>query len=133
MFPPPRLQNLYLPCRYCVLIYAERTEAWRHSAASYNSFPKAKEVLQSCSLLKILLRIKRKWWTGRPGVLWFMGSQRVGHDWVTELNWIFLKFLICSRNTDATLLGSSLFLLISLFYSRYYPYFMDRETDAWLG
>ena len=22
-----------------------------------------------------------------PGVLWFMGSQRVGHDWVTELNW----------------------------------------------
>ena len=26
-------------------------------------------------------------WTGRPGVLWFMGSQRVGHDWATELNW----------------------------------------------
>ena len=24
------------------------------------------------------------WWTGRPSVLWFMGSQRVGHDWVTE-------------------------------------------------
>ena len=24
------------------------------------------------------------WWTGRPGVLRFMGSQRVGHDWVTE-------------------------------------------------
>ena len=23
----------------------------------------------------------------RPGMLWFMGSQRVGHDWVTELNW----------------------------------------------
>ena len=27
------------------------------------------------------------WWTGRPGVLWFMGSQRVRHNWVTELNW----------------------------------------------
>jgi len=27
------------------------------------------------------------WWTGRPGVLQFTGSQRVGHDWVTELNW----------------------------------------------
>ena len=25
------------------------------------------------------------WWTGRPGVLRFMGSQRVGHDWVTEV------------------------------------------------
>ena len=27
------------------------------------------------------------WWTGRPGVLRFMGSQRVGLDWATELNW----------------------------------------------
>ena len=27
------------------------------------------------------------WWTGRPGVLGFIGSQRVGHNWVTELNW----------------------------------------------
>ena len=27
------------------------------------------------------------WWTGRPGVLQFMGSQRVGHHWATELNW----------------------------------------------
>ena len=27
------------------------------------------------------------WWTGRPGVLRFMGSQRVGHDSATELKW----------------------------------------------
>ena len=27
------------------------------------------------------------WWTRRPGVLQFMGSQRVGHDWVTDLIW----------------------------------------------
>ena len=27
------------------------------------------------------------WWTGRPGVLRFMGLQRVGHSWATELNW----------------------------------------------
>ena len=43
-------------------------------------------------------------WTGKPGVLRFMGSQRVGHDWATELNWtepchsfvtwFFLFFLI---------------------------------------
>ena len=33
------------------------------------------------------------WWTERPGVLWFMGLQRVGHDWVTELNWTELKAL----------------------------------------
>ena len=27
------------------------------------------------------------WWTGRPGMLQFMGSQKVIHDWATELNW----------------------------------------------
>ena len=27
------------------------------------------------------------WWTGRPGMLWFMGPQRFGRDWATELNW----------------------------------------------
>ena len=38
------------------------------------------------------------WWTGRPGVLWFMGSQRVGHDWATELNWTeYLDSCICQE------------------------------------
>ena len=27
------------------------------------------------------------WWIGKPGFLQSMGSQRVRHDWVTELNW----------------------------------------------
>ena len=31
------------------------------------------------------------WWTGRPGMLQFMGSQEVGHDWVTELKWTELN------------------------------------------
>ena len=31
------------------------------------------------------------WWTGRPGVLWFMGWQRVEHNWATELNWTELR------------------------------------------
>ena len=31
------------------------------------------------------------WWTGRPGVLWFMGSQRVRQDSVTELNWLTIR------------------------------------------
>ena len=34
------------------------------------------------------------WWKGRPGVLWFMGLQRVGHNWATELNWTE-KLYIC--------------------------------------
>ena len=32
------------------------------------------------------------WWTGRPGVLQSKGLQRVGHNWVTELNW---KVMFC--------------------------------------
>jgi len=34
------------------------------------------------------------WWTGRPGVLWFMRSQRVRHNWATELNWTELMLLL---------------------------------------
>ena len=33
------------------------------------------------------------WWTGRPGVLRFTGSQRVGYDWATELNEIYADVL----------------------------------------
>ena len=34
------------------------------------------------------------WWTGKPGMLQSMGSQRVRHDWATELNWnIMLKLI----------------------------------------
>ena len=35
----------------------------------------------------VWLASRRWWWTGKPGVLWFMGLQRVRHDWVTVLNW----------------------------------------------
>ena len=47
------------------------------------------------------------WWTGKPGMLQSMGSQRVRYNWVTELNWtdriyttcyIFYVFLFLSRN-----------------------------------
>ena len=52
------------------------------------------------------------WWTGRPGVLQSMGSQRVGNDWATELtviglyrsvqssfsSWVSFSNLCLSRN-----------------------------------
>ena len=40
-----------------------------------------------CHELMGLVNSGSWWWTGRPGMLWFMGSQRVGHNWATELNW----------------------------------------------
>ena len=36
------------------------------------------------------------WWTGKPSVLQSMGLRRVGHDWVTELNWLI--FIISYQN-----------------------------------
>ena len=53
----------------------------------------------------------RWWWTGKPGVLWFMGSQKVGHDWATELNWKQLNFSLCP---GLLLFSDSLIFLHSL-------------------
>ena len=48
------------------------------------------------------------WWTGRPGVLWFMGSQRVGHDWATELNWglVLPKLFLLLFSTESKVTGN---------------------------
>ena len=43
------------------------------------------------------------WWTGTPGKLWFMGSQRVGHDWATELNWTEPVLIYLLKNFGCTL------------------------------
>ena len=58
------------------------------------------------------------WWTGRPGVLWFMGLQRVRHNWTTELNWVissvkhlFMSHLaICMSSLKKCVYGSAWFL-----------------------
>ena len=36
------------------------------------------------------------WWTGRPGMLQSMGSQRVRHNWETELNWYCIMIWSCN-------------------------------------
>ena len=35
------------------------------------------------------------WWTGRPGVLWLMESQRVRHDWAELSIYIYMIILSC--------------------------------------
>ena len=52
------------------------------------------------------------WWTGRPGVLWFMGSQSVRHDWVTELNWTDSNIMIWFLKYQ-NLFSSTFWILIS--------------------
>ena len=46
------------------------------------------------------------WWTGRPGVLQSMGSQRVVHDWETKLNWIEIQQSGDTSSFQGTLLAS---------------------------
>ena len=54
------------------------------------------------------------WWTGRPGVLRFMGLQRVRHDWATDLLWsdvyIYLNyFAVLETNTTLYINYTSIF------------------------
>ena len=42
------------------------------------------------------------WWAGRPGILQSMGLQRVGHGWVTELNW---RVTICKERLRQCILN----------------------------
>ena len=56
-----------------------------------------------------LSELQSWWWTGRPGVLQFMGSQRVGHDW---LNWTELKRLTLELNLRCSIIVSTLCVLL---------------------
>ena len=62
------------------------------------------------------------WWTGGPGVLRFMGLQRVGQDWATELNWtddVSCRFVTCSLYY--VVIGP----LFALFLETFYHEWMD--------
>ena len=73
------------------------------------------------------------WWTGRPGVLRFMGSQRVRHDWATELNWYLNcfspKLVFCS------LITSLLFFLSMKGFAYWDSLFLNFQTQRinWLN
>ena len=54
------------------------------------------------------------WWTGRPGVLRFMGSQRVGHEWAAEMNWTELNW-----STEAFPFDFSLWVLSPIIWSSF--------------
>ena len=61
------------------------------------------------------------WWTGKPGMLQTTGSQRIGHDWATELNWcLFLtessmglvKYLVLILILMVKMIGTKLKLIL---------------------
>ena len=54
-------------------------------------------VVSSTQWTRVWVNSGSSWWTGRPGVLGFMGSQRVGHDGATELIWSLLPYVENTR------------------------------------
>ena len=54
------------------------------------------------------------WWTGRPGMLWFTGLQRVRQNWTTELNWTVLLGHKKARELQKTSTSFSLTTLKTL-------------------
>ena len=59
------------------------------------------------------------WWTGKPGILQAMGSQRVGHDWETELNWVMVNTFSWTRWPFVRLLWRNIYSAILLLINRY--------------
>ena len=66
-----------------------------------------------------------RWWTGRPGVLWFMGSRRVAHDWMTDLT----DWLNGTRCHDLSFLN---FAFSSIFFSPSSSTFIKRLFSSFL-
>ena len=62
------------------------------------------------------------WWTGRPGVLQFIGSQRVRRDWATELNWVIPFYRGSSQPRDWT--------QVSCTASRFFTIWATREPRS---
>ena len=61
------------------------------------------------------------WWlTGRPAVLQFMGSQRVGHDWATELNWVYIDYLENVFMTNYLPRSTDIFFLTNFYHFFHY-------------
>ena len=58
-----------------------------------------------------VLTSRNWWWMGSPGVLWSIGSQRLGHIWATELNWTYTCHTFWISNK---LLDWQVLLLLSL-------------------
>ena len=77
-----------------------------------------------------IINSRRRWRTGKPGVLQSMGSQRVGHDWATELNWILgRKFM---TNLDSILKSRDITLptKVHLVKAMVYPVVM-HGCESW--
>ena len=55
-----------------------------------------------------------------PGVLRFMGSQRVGHDWATELNWIVFDLMFTLFDINRAILTFIIIIAYTIYILLYF-------------
>ena len=80
------------------------------------------------SMDRVWARSSNWWWTGKPGMLQFTGSQRIGHDWATELNWT--NILLSYPKLRKAALPKAMFHFQGSLCSGTGKY---RDTKAWLA
>ena len=71
------------------------------------------------------------WWTGKPDVLQSMGSQRLRHDWATELNWSWdyhLRYMVNSYYSTILYLD---FIICAILKLIYIPHYSKSQVVTW--
>ena len=78
---------------------------------------------------------KSWWWIQKPGVLQSMGSQRVRHDWATQLNWTDIEdwVILClddPARSQQFLLTFLMSLVLSLFWNSCKYFFFNWQERS---
>ena len=91
----------------------------------------------------VWLKSRSWWWTGRPGLLQFMGSQKVRHDWATKLNWIdcleslplrshaFFNFIYYRIIINIFINCGSIVKYNLCIYSKHFPVYTNLSANKW--
>ena len=85
-----KLKNFNTLATWCEeLIHLKRPWCWERLRAGGEGDDRGWDGWMASPTQGTWVRVSSRswWWTGKPGVLQPMGSQRVGHDWATEVNW----------------------------------------------
>ena len=78
----------------------------------------------------VWVKYRSWWWTGRPGVLQFMGSQRVEHNWATKLKWNFIQALMQVIMAYFWVHSWKILLYLFLFYKSMQPLALFRLSSG---
>ena len=93
----------YCICRSSILSFLERRWLWERLKVGGEGDIRGWDgwMASPSQWTWVWVNSRSWWWTGRPGVLQSIGSQWVGHDWATELNWTELNWMFTAPCSSA--------------------------------